>query len=125
MGSSFKEGMGPLVPGSHIVPYADCYRCPFGLERPSCGLACAEVARKQVKMAGTGSIAAIIIEPVQGTAGNIVPPPEFVRAMADLAREMNALFIADEMITGFGRTGRYWGVEHADVKPDIMTIGKA
>jgi 4-aminobutyrate aminotransferase/(S)-3-amino-2-methylpropionate transaminase len=125
MGSSFKEKLGPMVPGSHLIPYADCYRCPLGLQYPSCGIACAEVGRKQLKMAAAGSIAAVIVEPVQGTAGNVVPPPEFLPAIADLARELGALFIADEMITGFGRTGRYWGVEHSGVRPDVVTIGKA
>jgi 4-aminobutyrate aminotransferase/(S)-3-amino-2-methylpropionate transaminase len=125
MGSSFKEKLGPLAPGSHLIPYADCYRCPVGLSYPSCGIACAEIGRKQLKMASTGSVAAIIVEPVQGTAGNVVPPPEFLPAIADLAREVGALLIADEMITGFGRTGRYWGVEHSGVRPDVVTIGKA
>jgi 4-aminobutyrate aminotransferase / (S)-3-amino-2-methylpropionate transaminase / 5-aminovalerate transaminase len=125
MGSTFKEKLGPLAPGSHLIPYADCYRCPVGLEYPSCGIACAEIGRKQLKMASTGSVAAVIIEPVQGTAGNVVPPPEFLPAIADLARELGALLIADEMITGFGRTGRYWAVEHTGVRPAIVTIGKA
>jgi len=81
MGSTFKEGLGPMVPGSHIVPYADCYRCPLGLEHPSCGLACVEVGRKQLKAASAGAIAAIVAEPMQGTAGNIVPPDDFLPAM--------------------------------------------
>src|ERR1700759_4174469 len=59
MGSTFKDGLGPMVPGSHIVPYADCYRCPLELEHPSCGLACVEVGRKHLKMASAGSIAAV------------------------------------------------------------------
>jgi 4-aminobutyrate aminotransferase / (S)-3-amino-2-methylpropionate transaminase / 5-aminovalerate transaminase len=125
MGSTFKEGLGPMVPGSHIVPYADCYRCPLGLEHPACGLACVEVGRKQLKVASTGSIAAIIVEPMQGTAGNIVPPDDFLPAVRSVANDLGALLIADEMITGFGRTGRYWGVEHSGVVPDIVTIGKA
>jgi 4-aminobutyrate aminotransferase-like enzyme len=125
MGSSFKDKLGPMVPGSHQVPYADCYRCPIGLQYPSCGVACAEVARKHVKTATAGAVAAIIVEPMQGTAGNIVPPPEFLPAMASIAKEVGALFIADEMITGLGRTGQWWGVHHTGVVPDIVTIGKA
>ena len=125
MGSTFKSGLGPMVPGSHIAPYADCYRCPLSLEHPSCGLACADVTRKQVKLASTASIAAFIIEPMQGTAGNIIPPKEFLPAIASIAKENDALFIADEMITGFGRTGKTWGVDHSGVVPDIVTIGKA
>jgi 4-aminobutyrate aminotransferase-like enzyme len=125
MGSTFKDKLGPFVPGSHIVPYADCYRCPLGQTYPSCGLACAEVGRKQVKMQSGGAVAAVIVEPMQGTAGNVIPPDEFLRAARSLADELGALLIVDEMITGFGRTGRYWGLEHSGVRPDIVTLGKA
>ncbi|HVU02183.1 MAG TPA: aspartate aminotransferase family protein [Polyangiaceae bacterium] len=125
MGSSFKEKLGPLVPGSHQVPYADCYRCPLGTSYPSCGLACAELARKQLKATSAGAVAAVIAEPMQGTAGNVVPPDDFLPVVAAIAKEHDALFIADEMLTGFGRTGRYWGVDHSGVTPDIVTIGKA
>jgi 4-aminobutyrate aminotransferase-like enzyme len=125
MGSTFKEGLGPMVAGAHSVPYADCYRCPLGTTYPGCGLACVEVGRKQVKVASTGAVAAVIVEPMQGTAGNVVPPDDFLPAVQSIARELDALFIADEMITGFGRTGRYWGVEHSGAAPDIVTLGKA
>ncbi|WP_394822567.1 aspartate aminotransferase family protein [Pendulispora albinea] len=125
MGSTFKEGLGPMVPGAHILPYADCYRCPFGTTYPSCGLACVEHGRKQLKNASTNAIAAFVIEPMQGTAGNVVPPDDFLPAVRELAKEHDALFLADEMITGFGRTGRFWGVDHSGVKPDIVTLGKA
>ena len=125
MGSTFKEGQGPMPTGTHQVPYADCYRCPLKLENPSCGLACVEVAKKQLKNASTGAIAAVIVEPMQGTAGNIIPPDDFLPAVREMADELGALLICDEMITGFGRTGRYWGTDHAGVRPDIVTIGKA
>jgi 4-aminobutyrate aminotransferase / (S)-3-amino-2-methylpropionate transaminase / 5-aminovalerate transaminase len=125
LGGSFKEGLGPTVPGAHLIPYADCYRCPLGTSYPSCGIACAELGRKQVKAASTGDVAAVIVEPMQGTAGNVIPPDEFLRAIREIAVELGALLIADEMITGFGRTGRYWGIDHAGVTPDIVTIGKA
>ena len=125
MGSTWKERLGPFAPGSHIVPYADCYRCPLGERYPSCGVACAEVARKQVKMQSAGAVAAVIVEPMQGTAGNVIPPDEFLRAARSIADDLGALLIVDEMITGFGRTGRYWGMDHSGVRPDIVTIGKA
>jgi 4-aminobutyrate aminotransferase / (S)-3-amino-2-methylpropionate transaminase / 5-aminovalerate transaminase len=125
MGSTFKEGYGPMATGAHLVPYADCYRCPFGLEHPSCGLACAEHARRQIKVQSAGAVAAVVVEPMQGTAGNVIPPPDFLPAVQTIARELDALLIADEMITGFGRTGRYWGVDHSGVVPDVITIGKA
>jgi 4-aminobutyrate aminotransferase/(S)-3-amino-2-methylpropionate transaminase len=125
MGSTFKHQLGPMVPGAHIVPYADCYRCPVQSTYPGCGLACLEVARRQVKLASTGAVAAVIAEPMQGTAGNVIPPKEFLPAVRDWAKELGALFIADEMITGFGRTGRTWGVQHSGTEPDIITLGKA
>jgi len=124
MGSEFKNGFGPMVPGCHIAPYADCYRCPLKLNYPSCGLACVDAARAQIKQNSSGEIAAFVIEAMQGTAGNVIPPPEFLPAIKNLAREFDALLIVDEMITGFGRTGRYWGSEHSGVEPDIITLGK-
>jgi len=125
MGSTFKDKLGPMVPGAHQIPYADCYRCPLNLSYPSCGIACAEVGRKHVKTAGAGEVAAVVVEPMQGTAGNVVPPREFLPAVRALADELGALLIDDEMITGLGRTGKRWGVDHTGVRPDIVTIGKA
>ncbi|HSZ82161.1 MAG TPA: aspartate aminotransferase family protein [Polyangia bacterium] len=125
MGSTFKSKLGPMVPGAHQIPYADCYRCPIGLSYPSCGVACADVGRKHVKTASAGAVAAVIVEPMQGTAGNVVPPKEFLPAVRALADELDALLIDDEMITGLGRTGKRWGVDHTGVRPDVVTIGKA
>jgi 4-aminobutyrate aminotransferase-like enzyme len=124
IGDGTKDGLGPSLPGTYLTPYADCYRCPLGLRYPSCGVECAQFARKVVKNSTTGALAAILVEPIQGTAGNIVPPPEFLPAVQEIARENGALLIADEMITGFGRTGRWFGSEHTGTTPDIMTIGK-
>jgi len=124
MGSPARHGLGPFLPATTLIPYADCYRCPFGLSYPSCGVACADFARRAIKEQSTGPVAAVIIEPMQGTAGNVIPPPEFLPAIAEAAREAGALLIADEMITGFGRTGKVWGVDHSNTRPDIVTVGK-
>ncbi len=124
LGTPARSAFGPLPPGATLVPYADCYRCPFGLSWPSCSLACAEHARRAIRSQPAGPVAAVVAEPMQGTAGNVVPPPEFVRAVAEAAREVGALFVADEMITGFGRTGRPWGVDHSGTRPDVVTLGK-
>ncbi|HEY3150745.1 MAG TPA: aspartate aminotransferase family protein [Candidatus Binatia bacterium] len=124
MGSDFKNGFGPMVPGSHIAPYADCYRCPLKLNYDSCGLACVEATRRQIKQDSSGNVAALLVEPMQGTAGNVIPPKEFLPAVKEVAREFGALLIVDEMITGFGRTGKYWGSDHSGVEPDIITLGK-
>jgi len=123
-GDGVKQGWGPLPTNAHMVPYADCYRCPLKLRYPSCGLACADFIRTSLKHTSGGAIAAVIAEPIQGTAGNVVPPPEFLPALKEIAQEHEALFIADEMITGFGRTGTMFGCEQSGVIPDVMTVGK-
>ncbi len=124
MGSTFKEKLGPMVSGSHIAPYANCYRCPLKLQKSSCGMACLDVVREQVKTTTTGQVAAFIVEPMQGTAGNIIPPKEFLPGIQSIAKDVGALMICDEMITGFGRTGKFWGSNHSGVQPDMVTMGK-
>ncbi len=124
MGSTFKQHWGPLHPGLYLAPYAYCERCPFKMAYPSCGMYCLDFAREVIKLNTTGSLAAILVEPVQGTAGNIAPPPEFLPGLRQIARDHGALLIADEMITGFGRTGLMFGSSQFGVIPDIITMGK-
>jgi 4-aminobutyrate aminotransferase-like enzyme len=124
LGGGYRNHQGPFPPGMHRSPYAYCYRCPWKLEYPSCGLACAEHLRNVIKNDTQSEVAAIILEPMQGTAGNVVPPDDFVHAVREIANEFGALLIADEILTGFGRTGTMWASEQFDLKPDIMTIGK-
>src|SRR5262252_6928650 len=124
LGGGFRNHQGPFPPGMHLSPYANCYRCPWKLEHPSCGLACADHLRNVIKNETQDEVAAIIMEPMQGTAGNVIPPDDFVHAVREIADEFDALLIADEILTGFGRTGTMWASEQFDLKPDIMTIGK-
>lgn len=124
IGDPFKKNWGILHPGLHLAPYADCYRCPYKMEYPGCGMFCLDFVRKVIENNTAGSLAAIIVEPIQGTAGNVIPPPEWLPGLVQIARENGALLIADEMITGFGRTGKMFGSEHTGIIPDIMTIGK-
>src|SRR6201986_756855 len=124
LGGGYRNHQGPFPPGMHLSPYANCYRCPFNLQYPSCGIACAEHLRNVIKNDTQGEVAAIIIEPMQGTAGNVIPPDEFIHAVRDIADECGALLIADEVLTGFGRTGTMWASDQFGLKPDIMTIGK-
>ena len=124
LGDEFKKDLGPFMPGLYLSPFADCYRCPLKLRHPSCGLACAEHLRQVIKLQSQQQVAAIIAEPIQGTAGNVVPPAEFLPAVQSIAREFGALFISDEMQTGFGRTGEMWGFEHDRLSPDVLTVGK-
>jgi 4-aminobutyrate aminotransferase/(S)-3-amino-2-methylpropionate transaminase len=124
MGTTAKQGLGPFAPGNISSPYPDCYRCPFKLKYPTCGMLCADFARDTIKHQSAGALAAIVVEPMQGTAGNIVPPKEWLPALASIAKEFGALLIADEMITGFGRTGTMFASPEFGVEPDIMTLGK-
>ncbi|HYV96149.1 MAG TPA: aspartate aminotransferase family protein [Gemmatimonadaceae bacterium] len=124
IGDGTKNQLGPSMPGTYIAPYASCYRCPLKLEYPSCGIACADFTKKVIKNNTTGALAAVFMEPIQGTAGNVVPPPEFMPAIQQIAKENDALLVSDEMITGFGRTGTWFGCEHFGVTPDIVTMGK-
>ena len=124
LGGAHRNHQGPFPPGMHHSPYANCYRCPWNLQHPSCGLACAEHLRNVIRNDTQGEVAAIIIEPMQGTAGNVIPPDDFIHAVRDIADECGALLIADEILVGFGRTGTMWASEQFGLKPDVMTIGK-
>jgi 4-aminobutyrate aminotransferase/(S)-3-amino-2-methylpropionate transaminase len=124
IGDESKHGYGPFPGGQYLVPYADCYRCPFKLKYPSCGLHCVDFARQQIRNSSAGAIAAIVAEPMQGTAGNVIPPDDWLMAVKSVAQEFEAMLIADEMITGLGRTGTMWGIEHSGVDTDILTAGK-
>ena len=115
----------PLAPGAYLAPYADCAHCPFKLRHPECGLLCVEFVKDKLKRETTGSLAAILVEPMQGTAGNVIPPPDWLPAIADVAKENDALLVADEMITGLGRTGHYFAVERSKVPlVQVLLMGR-
>jgi 4-aminobutyrate aminotransferase-like enzyme len=105
------------------APY--CYRCPLSLDPKNCGLACAEDVKEVIMTTTTGEIAAFMAEPILGVGGFIVPPQGYFERVEEITREHGGLFIADEVQTGWGRTGDKWfGIEHWDVKPDIITSAK-
>ncbi|MCI4370749.1 MAG: aspartate aminotransferase family protein, partial [Thermoplasmata archaeon] len=110
------------VPGTVFAPDCYCYRCPFGLTYPSCHVACAEYVDYQLDH--EGDVAAMIVEPVVGTNGVIVPVPEYLPRIRAITKAHDVLLIADEVMTGWGRTGRWFGVNHWDVTPDILTTAK-
>jgi len=125
LNDGFKNGYGATAPGLHLSPYPDSRHCPFGTKEPhDCGAHSLSFLREKLKRETTGAVAAIILEPVQGTNGNVIPPAGFFKGVRELAKEIGSLFISDEMITGFGRTGKMFGCEHEGVLPDLMTIGK-
>ena len=119
---AWKNLVGPLPAGHHLASYADPTR--FAGSEAECREHAIKELRKVIEKDVGGCPAAILIEPIQGTAGNIVPPAGFLREVHDVAHEYGALLIADEMITGFGRTGRMFGCSRDNVVPVIMTLGK-
>ncbi len=123
----FKEPYAPLAPEAHFAPYAYCYRCPFKLEYPGCGLACAEYLRNMVEdpYSGVPKPAGIIVEAVQGEGGIVVPPDEFLRAVEKIARDNDIPLIVDEIQAGLGRTGKWFAFEHAGIVPDVITLAKS
>jgi len=119
-------GFGPFPADLYKTPSAYCYRCPLGASYPSCGVACAEEFRKRLKtVMSPDLIAALIAEPVQGEGGFIVPPKEFLPALASICKENNILFVADEVQSGFGRTGTLFAIEQCGVEPDVITMSKS
>ncbi|MBW2053474.1 MAG: aspartate aminotransferase family protein, partial [Deltaproteobacteria bacterium] len=108
---------------SHIcAPY--CYRCELGLEYPSCDIACARQLEKEIENQGPETVAAFIGEPVMGAGGCIPPVPEYWPMIRSICDKYGVLLIADEVINGFGRTGKWFACEHWDLEPDIMTMAK-
>lgn len=104
------------------APY--CYRCPLKLSYPDCGVACAEDVEELIQTTTTGQIAGILVEPILGVGGFITPPPEYFKMVAEIVRRYGGIFISDEVQTGFGRTGKTWGIDQYDVVPDIITMAK-
>jgi 4-aminobutyrate aminotransferase len=124
--SVHRERFFPLVPGVHFMPFAYCYRCPFGKTYPGCDFLCVEYLRRSLRTTLPPSeVGAIITEPIQGTSGYIVPPPEFFPMIAEICEEHGWLFISDEVQTGLGRTGKMFAIEHWGVTPDLVCMAKA
>ena len=121
--SGWRLGM-PGIPGVVHAMNAYCYRCPFGKAPDRCGLECAKDMEETIRTSTSGRVAAVIAEPIQGVGGFITPPDEYFQEIARIVRKYGGLFIADEVQTGFGRTGRAFGIEHSGVEPDLMTFAK-
>jgi 4-aminobutyrate aminotransferase-like enzyme len=124
LSDTFKNGLGPLPVGTFSTPYANCLHCPLNDTFPECKFRCVEFIKDKIRYETTGQLAAFVVEPIQGTNGNVIPPKGFLTELKKLANKIGALLIVDEMITGFGRTGKMFGCQHDDVIPDIITIGK-
>ena len=121
------KGFNPNLPGIYHMPYPYCYRCPFKLEHPDCDLACLWYLEDYAftSYLPPEEVAAVVFEPVAGDAGWHVPPDEWLPTLREICDEHGILLIAEEVQTGFGRTGKWFAVENWDVEPDIILLGKA
>ena len=122
----YKFGFGPYAPEIYRIPYAYCYRCAFGLEYPSCEIHCAYYLREFFNTHISGEqVAALIVEPVLGEGGFVAPPKEYFKILKKICQDNGIVFIADEVQTGFGRTAKWFAIEHYEVDPDIITMAKS
>lgn len=125
-GYKYRHGWGPLIPGVTHVPYAYCYRCAYNLIYPDCDMQCAKYVDYALNTPYTGldDVAAVIVEPEQGEGGYVAPPPEFFQIIKKACEKYGCLFIADEVQSGAGRSGKMWCIEYSGVVPDMLTWGK-
>jgi len=122
----YKFGMGPYAPEVYRMPFANCYRCPFNKEYPSCDVSCADhLEYFFINHVAAEQTAAIIIEPVQGEGGFIAPPKEYFKKLKAICEKNNILLIADEIQTAIGRTGYMFAMEYYGIEADITTVAKS
>jgi 4-aminobutyrate aminotransferase len=121
-----RKGFGPTAPGVFHTPYADCYRCPLGQQVTDCGAECLNFLEEQVlvHLVSPEEVAAIVVEPIQGEGGYLVPPATFHQRLMQIAEKHGILLIVDEVQSGMGRTGKMFASEHFGLEPDIMSIAK-
>ena len=124
-GDPRRLAMEPGIPGVVRALDCYCYRCPFGLEHPSCALRCADHFADLVEFEGADNIAAVLVEPITGSSGIFVPPDGYLARLREICTQNNILLIFDEVMVGLGRTGTWFASEHWDVRPDIMCLAKA
>ncbi|WP_320169485.1 4-aminobutyrate--2-oxoglutarate transaminase [Maridesulfovibrio sp.] len=122
----YKFRFGPYAPEIYRIPYPYCYRCPYGKEYPSCDIFCAEQFKNWfIGNAAPENIAALVAEPIAGEGGFLTPPPEYFPRMKEICAENGIYFVADEIQSGGGRTGKMCAIEHWGVEPDLMTMAKS
>lgn len=122
----YKLGYGPFAPETYRIPYAYCYRCPFGMTYPECKATCADYLEEFfINHVAAEQTAAIIAEPIQGEGGFITPPPEYFAKLQAICQKYGILLIIDEIQTGMGRTGKIFAIDHWGIKPDLITTAKS
>ena len=122
---SMRNHFLPMIPASIHIPPPYCLRCHYHLSYPGCGIRCATALEDTIRWEGKDTISAFVAESIGGaTVGAMVPPPEYYPIIADICRRNGVILILDEVMSGLGRTGRWFGMHHYDVEPDIITLGK-
>lgn len=119
-----RKDYGPLPEGFVEMPHALCYRCPFSLTYPDCGIKCAHALEDTIQAAGPDTVGAVILEPITAGGGVIPPVKEYYSIIKQICEKYDVVLIMDEVVCGFGRTGTMFGFEHYDVVPDIVTMAK-
>ena len=121
-----RRGFGPFAPGVFHVPYANCYRCPIGHRPETCAAECLNYLEQQVflHLVSPDEVAALVVEPIQGEGGYVVPPDVFHQRLREITTKHGILLIVDEVQSGMGRTGRMFAIEHTGVEPDVVTMAK-
>jgi 4-aminobutyrate aminotransferase / (S)-3-amino-2-methylpropionate transaminase / 5-aminovalerate transaminase len=122
----YKFGFGPFMSDVYRMPYAYCYRCPFGMKYPECNTCCADYLKDFfIGNVAAEDAAVLVVEPIQGEGGFITPPPEYFSKLLGICRDNGIVFVADEIQTGMGRTGKMFAVNHYGIEPDLMTVAKS
>ncbi|HJZ11004.1 MAG TPA: aminotransferase class III-fold pyridoxal phosphate-dependent enzyme, partial [Acidobacteriota bacterium] len=121
-----RQHFSPFLPGVTHVPFGYCYRCPYNLTYPSCNLYCVNILEDEyfAKMVPPDDVAAVFVEPIQGEGGYIAPPPDYHKRLKQICEKYGILYVADEVQSGMGRTGKWFASEHFGVEPDIITVAK-
>jgi 4-aminobutyrate aminotransferase len=121
-----RKGFGPMQAGTFHTPYGNCYRCPVGLKPESCQAECLDFLEHQilVHLISPDEVAGVVVEPIQGEGGYVVPEPKFHERLRALTQKHGILLIADEVQSGMGRTGKMFAMEHFGVEPDMVTVAK-
>ena len=123
---NMKRGLGPMVPDIYHAPFADCYRCPYGQTYGKCGFECiSHIESMFDSVLPADEVAGMILEPIQGDAGIVVPPPEFMQGLRRICDEHGILFVSEEVQSGMGRSGKWFAIEHWGIEPDVVVLGKA
>ncbi|MBT3362369.1 MAG: aspartate aminotransferase family protein [Chloroflexi bacterium] len=123
-GDAFRKNYGPELPGYVQIPAVHCYHCPFNKTYPGCNFECAESLADAIEKEDADTVAAFVAEPIYGVAGTLIPPAEYLPKIRAICDQYDVLYIDDEVMTGFGRTGKYFATEHWDVKADLLIMSK-